>query len=97
MLRSLNPLLTTELRLGVVSILMSVESADFNYLKEKTGATSGNLSVQLGKLTDAEYITVKKRFIGKKPNSLYKITERGKSAFIEYFEALQSYLPPPRG
>lgn len=92
MLKSLNPLLTTELRLGVVSILMSVEAADFSYLKEKTGATSGNLSVQIDKLAKAEYITVEKSFVGKKPRTLCKITEKGKAAFIEYFDAIKSYF-----
>ena len=67
MLRELNPLLHSQLRLAIVSILLSVDEADFVYLKEQTGATAGNLSVQIDKLASAGYIGVKKEFVGKRP------------------------------
>ena len=92
MLRELNPLLHSELRLAVMSILISVESADFVYLREQTGATAGNLSVQIDKLQQAGYITVTKGFNGKKPRTTCAITEQGTEAFSEYVDALRSYI-----
>ena len=68
------------------------EEADFVYLKEKTEATSGNISVQLDKLAAAEYIEVKKSFVGRKPRTTCRITNKGKEAFEEYINALRSYL-----
>ena len=92
MLRELNPLLHSQLRLAIVSILLSVNEADFVYLKEQTGATAGNLSVQIDKLAAAEYIRVKKEFVGKKTRTTCQITERGRDAFEQYVEALKEYL-----
>ncbi|WP_300132066.1 transcriptional regulator [uncultured Barnesiella sp.] len=92
MLRELNPLLHSQLRLAIVSILLSVDEADFVYLKEQTGATAGNLSVQIDKLAAAEYIRVKKEFVGKKTRTTCQITERGREAFEQYVEALKEYL-----
>lgn len=92
MLKPLDPLLHSELRLAVISILIGVEAADFVYLKERTGATSGNLSVQIDKLSKAGYIEVEKGFVGRKPRTLCKITEIGKAAFKEYVEALKDYI-----
>lgn len=92
MLRELNPLLHSQLRLAIVSILLSVDKADFVYLKEQTGATAGNLSVQIDKLAAAEYIRVKKEFVGKKTRTTCQITERGREAFEQYVEALKEYL-----
>lgn len=77
-MRELNPLLHSQLRLGVMSILMNVEEADFVYLKEKTESTAGNLSVQLDKLSAAGYITVKKGFVGKKTRTTARITDNGR-------------------
>lgn len=91
-MKELNPLLHSQLRLAIMSILMNVEEADFVYLKEKTEATSGNISVQLDKLAAAEYIEVKKSFVGKKPRTTCRITDIGKEAFEEYINALRSYL-----
>ena len=71
---------------------MNVEEADFVYLKEKTEATSGNISVQLDKLAAAEYIEVKKSFVGRKPRTTCRITNKGKEAIEEYINALRSYL-----
>lgn len=91
-MKELNPLLHSQLRLAIMSILMNVEEADFVYLKEKTEATSGNISVQLDKLAAAEYIEVKKSFVGKKPRTTCRITNKAKEAFEEYINALRSYL-----
>lgn len=92
MLRELDPLLHSQLRLAIVSILLSVDEADFVYLKEQTGATAGNLSVQIDKLAAAEYIRVTKEFVGKKTRTTCQITERGREAFEQYVEALKGYL-----
>ncbi|MDO5497262.1 MAG: transcriptional regulator [Alistipes sp.] len=92
MFKSLNPLLHSELRLAVVSILVGVESADFVFLREQTGASAGNLSVQIDKLQKAGYITVEKGFKGKMPCTTCRITEQGISAFEEYVESLKSYI-----
>ena len=92
MLKELNPIIHSQLRLAIMTILLSVEEADFNYLKEKTEATAGNLSVQLDKLSTAGYIEVNKEFIGKKTHTTCHITTSGKEALEEYVEALKSYL-----
>ena len=92
MLKELNPLLHSQLRLAVMSILLSVDEADFVYLKEQTNATAGNLSVQIDKLSEAGYIQVNKSFTGKKLRTTCCITEAGKAAMEEYVEALKSYL-----
>ena len=88
----LDPLLHSELRLAVMSILLGVEEADFVFLKAQTGATSGNLSVQIDKLQQAGYIEVSKGFKGKMPQTLCRITDRGRNAFAAYVEALRSYI-----
>jgi DNA-binding MarR family transcriptional regulator len=92
MFKELNPLLHSELRLAVISLLISVESADFVYIKEQTKATAGNLSVQIDKLQKAGYISVEKSFKGKLPCTTCSITPEGISAFEEYVMALKSYL-----
>lgn len=91
-MRGLNPLLHSQLRLGVMSILMNVEEADFVYLKEKTESTAGNLSVQLDKLSAAGYITIEKGFVGKKTRTTARITDQGRNAFVEYVESLKQYI-----
>ena len=75
-----------------MSLLLSVESAEFVYIKEKTGATAGNLSVQIDKLSKAAYITVEKSFQGKKPVTTCKITNDGVNAFEAYVKALKQYI-----
>ena len=92
MFKPLDPLLHSELRLAVMSLLLSIEEAEFPYIKEKTGATAGNLSVQLDKLSAAEYIEVEKTFKGKKPCTICRMTETGRQAFADYVEALKSYF-----
>lgn len=91
-MKELNPLLHSQLRLAVMSILMNVEEADFVYLREKTESTAGNLSVQLDKLSSAGYISVEKGFVGKKTRTVCRITEEGRKAFEDYVEALKQYI-----
>ena len=91
-MKELNPLLHSQLRLAIMSILMNVEEADFVYLKEKTESTAGNLSVQLDKLSSAGYISVEKGMSGKRPRTICSVTKIGRDAFEEYVEALRTYL-----
>ena len=92
MLKELDPLLHSQLRLAIVSILMSVDEADFVYLREITNATAGNLSVQIDKLTNAGYIEANRILNGKKTRTLCKMTDIGRNAFEEYIETLKTYL-----
>jgi len=92
MFQELDPLLHNQLRLSIMSLLISVESAEFNFLLEKTGATRGNLSVQINKLKEGEYIYVKKSFRNNYPLTTCKVTQKGIDAFEKYVEALQEYL-----
>ena len=92
MFKELNPLLHSELRLAIMSLLISVEEADFVYLRQQPSATAGNLSVQLDKLAKARYVEVTKTFKGKMPCTLCKITSQGVDAFEEYVEALKTYI-----
>lgn len=92
MLKELNPLLHSQLRLAIMSILMNCEQASFVYIKEQTQATAGNLSVQIDKLVSAGYISVEKKFQGKKPLTLCSVTDAGKEAFEEYVNSLRDYL-----
>lgn len=92
MFKDLDPLLHSQLRLAVMSVLMSVESAEFTFLKEKTNSTAGNLSVQLDKLAEAGYINIGKSFKGKKPLTTCKVTRKGIKAFEEYVNTLKQYI-----
>jgi len=92
MLPKLDPLLHSELRLGVMSILAGVESADFTFIKNQTGATAGNLSIQIDKLTSAGYINVEKGFKGKMPCTTCSLTSTGREAFENYINSLKEYL-----
>lgn len=91
-MKELDPLLHSQLRLAVMSILMNIEEADFVYLREKTESTAGNLSVQLDKLSNAGYITVTKGFEGKRPRTTCRVTDAGRKAFEEYVDTLKQYL-----
>jgi DNA-binding MarR family transcriptional regulator len=91
-MRELDPLLHSQLRLAVMSILMSVDEADFVYLRKETESTAGNLSVQLDKLAEAGYITTQRILEGKKTRTLCRMTKKGKKAFEDYVEALKDYL-----
>lgn len=91
-MKELDPLLHSQLRLAIVSLLLSVEEADFVWLKEKTEATAGNLSVQIEKLSEAGYISVKKEIVGKKPRTSCSLTGKGRTALEEYVNTLKEYL-----
>lgn len=92
MFKDLDPLLHSQLRLGIMSILMGEESADFTFLKEKMSATAGNLSVQIDKLEKAQYISVEKSFRGKRPLTTCKISKKGVVAFETYVNHIKSYI-----
>ena len=92
MFQPLDPLLHSELRLAIMSLLISSDEAEFPYIKEQTGATAGNLSVQIDKLSAAGYIEVEKTFKGRRPCTLCRLTPQGRQAFVQYVEALKSYL-----
>lgn len=92
MFNDLDPILHSQLRLAVISLLISVKEADFVFLKEKTNATAGNLSVQVQKLKEAGYIEVAKQFKDNYPQTTCKITKDGIKAFEQYVKNLQSYL-----
>jgi DNA-binding transcriptional ArsR family regulator len=94
--KDLDPILHSQLRLAVVSLLMSVEEAEFSFLQEKTQATSGNLSIQITRLREAGYITVTKKFRKNYPLTLCKITPLGRQKFAEYISALKDYLNPQK-
>ena len=97
MFKDLDPILHSQLRLAIFSSLVSVEQADFSYLKEETGATSGNLSVQLNKLKEAGYITITKKFKGNYPQTTCRITDLGMQKFREYVQALEDYIKTSKG
>jgi DNA-binding MarR family transcriptional regulator len=90
--KNLDPILHNQLRLAVMSLLISVEKAEFQYLKEKTGATAGNLSIQVQKLKEVGYIEVEKSFRNNYPLTTCTVTETGLKAFEQYVEAIKSYL-----
>ncbi|MDH6355931.1 DNA-binding MarR family transcriptional regulator [Dysgonomonas sp. PH5-45] len=92
MFKELDPLLHSQLRLAIMSLLLSVEEADFVYIRQKTGATAGNLSVQIEKLSEARYIDVRKFIDGKKPRTVCRITKTGIDAFQKYVDALKGYI-----
>jgi DNA-binding transcriptional ArsR family regulator len=95
-LKELNPLLHSQLRLAIMSLLAGVKEADFSFLKEETNATAGNLSVQLQKLKEAEYIEIEKSFKNNYPQTSCKMTEKGLIAFNEYVDSLKEYLSPKK-
>jgi DNA-binding MarR family transcriptional regulator len=97
MFEELDPVLHSQLRLAIMSVLISVKSAEFNYLLDKTAATRGNLSVQLTRLNEAGYIDVKKSFRKNYPLTTCSITPKGVEAFEKYVKALQGYLQREHG
>ena len=92
MFKELDPLLHSQLRLAETSILLSVEEAEFVYIKEKTNATAGNISVQLDKLYEAGYIEIEKGFAGKKTRTVCRSTDKGRLAMEEYVNTLRQYI-----
>jgi DNA-binding PadR family transcriptional regulator len=91
-LPELNPIIHGKLRLALVSLLAGVEEAEFTWLREKTGSTDGNLGAQLLKLEEAGYVTVEKKFVHRKPRTIYRMTNAGREALTEYVRALRQVL-----
>ena len=92
MFKDLDPILHSQLRLAIISLLISVKEAEFTFLREKTNSTAGNLSVQIQKLKDAGYIEITKQFKDNYPQTICRITKQGIKAFEEYVKNLQGYL-----
>lgn len=92
MFKDLDPILHSQLRLAVMSLLISVKEAEFTFIREKTNATAGNLSVQIQKLKEAGYLEVKKQFKNNYPQTTCRVTAKGIEAFENYVKALQGYL-----
>jgi DNA-binding MarR family transcriptional regulator len=92
MFKDLDPILHSQLRLAVISLLIGVKEAEFTFLKDKTNATAGNLSVQIHKLKEAGYIEVEKKFKDNYPQTICKLTVKGKRAFEDYVHVLQEYV-----
>jgi DNA-binding PadR family transcriptional regulator len=91
-LPELNPVIHGKLRLALLSLLSSVEEAEFTWLRARTGSTDGNLGAQLLKLEDAGYLAVEKKFVQRKPQTLYRMTEAGRQALTEYVQSLKQLL-----
>jgi len=96
MYKDLDPILHSQLRLAIISLLISNEEVDFNHVKEITNATSGNISIQIKKLQEAGYIEVVKSFKKNYQNTSLQITKKGKKAFEEYVESLKLYIRPEK-
>jgi len=91
-LPELNPVVHGKLRLALLSLLVGVEEAEFTWLRAKTGSTDGNLGAQLLKLEEAGYVTVEKKFVNRKPQTIYRITEAGRHSLAEYVRAIKQLL-----
>ena len=90
--KQLDDIIHSRIRLAIISVLISVEEADFNFIKQNVNATDGNLSVHLKKIETAEYLSVEKLFVDRKPQTRYKLTKKGKEAFKKYVERLEKML-----
>ncbi len=90
--QQLDDIIHSRIRLAIMALLITVDEADFVFMKEKVNATDGNLSVHLKKLEDAAYINVKKEFIDRKPRTVYSLSKKGKSAFEAYIEQLEKMI-----
>lgn len=91
-LPELNPVIHGKLRLALLSLLVGVEEAEFTWLRSRTGSTDGNLGAQLLKLEEAGYVAVEKKFVQRKPQTLYRMTDTGRIALNDYVQALKQLL-----
>ena len=91
-LPELNPVVHGKLRLALLSLLVTVEEAEFTWLRARTGSTDGNLGAQLLKLEEAGYVAVEKKFVQRKPQTLYRMTDSGRDALTQYVQALKQLL-----
>jgi DNA-binding MarR family transcriptional regulator len=89
---NIDDVIHSRIRTAIMALLISVEEAEFTYIRDKINATDGNLSVHLKKLEEHNYISVEKKFVDRKPMSLYKITSEGRKAFEEYIKMLESII-----
>lgn len=96
MFNDLDPILHSQLRLSIVSILMTVEEANFSFIKDTTKAAAGNISIQIKKLQEAGYVKVEKTFKNNYPNTSISITSKGKEAFETYVNNLKKYINPQK-
>jgi DNA-binding MarR family transcriptional regulator len=96
MFNDLDPILHSQLRLSIVSILVTVEETNFSFIRDSTKAAAGNISIQINKLHEAGYITVEKTFKNNYPNTIISITDKGRKAFEEYVKNLQKYIYPQK-
>jgi DNA-binding MarR family transcriptional regulator len=87
--QNLDEIIHSRIRLAIMAVLVSVDEAEFTFLREKVKATDGNLSIHLKKLEEASYITVTKQFVAKKPVTTYKLTRKGRKAFESYIDRLE--------
>ena len=94
MYKNLDPLLHSQLRLAIISMLVNSEKVDFTYIKEETKAAAGNISIQIKKLQEAGYIEVEKTFKNNYPKTLLSITDKGVKAFESYVNDLKKYINP---
>jgi len=90
--QQLDDIIHSRIRLAIMALLITVDEADFVFIKEKVNATDGNLSVHLKKLEDASYILVKKEFVDRKPRTVYSLSKKGKNAFETYLEQLEKMI-----
>jgi predicted transcriptional regulator len=96
MFKDLDPILHSQLRLSIVSILMTVDEANFTFIKETTKAAAGNISIQIKKLQDAGYVKIEKTFKNNYPNTTVSITSKGIKAFEDYVKNLKKYINPQK-
>jgi DNA-binding transcriptional ArsR family regulator len=92
--KEIDPILHSQLRLAIISLLVGTEAAEFTFIREQTGATAGNLSIQITKLKESGYIEVTKKFRNNYPQTICSITPLGKEKFTEYVNSLKDYLSP---
>jgi len=90
--QQLDEIIHSRIRLAIIAVLISVEEAEFNFLKEKVNTTDGNLSVHLRKLEEAGYITIKKEFIDRKPRTSFALSKKGMKAFEIYVTRLEKLI-----
>jgi len=96
MFNDLDPILHSQLRLSIVSILITVDEADFTFIKDTTKAAAGNISIQIKKLQDAGYVKIEKTFKNNYPNTTVSITNKGIKAFEDYVKNLKKYINPQK-
>ena len=94
MYKDLDPLIHSQLRLAIISLLVTSEKVEFTHIKEETKAAAGNISIQIKKLQDAGYIKVEKSFKNNYPNTMLSITSKGVKAFENYVNTIKKYIIP---